>query len=481
MKYIRNFILLTWFLLVFQGCDQDTAYESHYESERPGHPFAAYLSESHPSYSWELENSIENDGYTTYVIRMVSQEWLNEDLVNKPEWWHWITIVVPDHVDHTTALLWIGGGTDYTDKPTSASEFLVEAAQATNSVTFNLHNVPFQPVSFAGDDLEQRYEDDLIAYGWREFMESGAADDHAKWLARFPMTAAAMRAMDTVSEFSSDHLAETIDKYVVAGASKRGWTTWTTAIFDDRVIAIAPAVIDLLNMLPSFEHHWQAYGEWSPAIREYESEDIMHWQQSIEYERLRELVDPYSYLDQLSLPKYIINAASDEFFLPDSWKFYWDDLQGDKYLRYIPNTGHSLSETDATQSLTAFYYSILNDLQLPVFKWEVREDRITYTFHTDFPPSSINLWRADNPDGRDFRLYVIDRTWQNRNISLADDGTGEIMIEEPSEGYSAYFVEAAFPVTDNLNIIFTSGVVVTPDTYPYPPFESSSPKGTIIE
>jgi PhoPQ-activated pathogenicity-related protein len=46
----------------------------------------------------------------------------------------------------------------------------------------------------------------------------------------------------------------------VAGASKRGWTTWLTPAVDKRVRAIVPIVLDILNIVPNINHHWQAYG-----------------------------------------------------------------------------------------------------------------------------------------------------------------------------------------------------------------------------
>ena len=42
------------------------------------------------------------------------------------------------------------------------------------------------------------------------------------------------------------------------------------------------------------------------------------------------------------MPKLIINGTIDEFFATDSWKFYWDDLTGDKYIQYVQNGNHGL-------------------------------------------------------------------------------------------------------------------------------------------
>ncbi|MDX1642087.1 MAG: PhoPQ-activated protein PqaA family protein, partial [Balneolaceae bacterium] len=263
-------------------------------------------------------------------------------------------------------------------------------------------------------------------------------------------------------------------------ASKRGWTTWTTGIFDDRVVAIAPVVIDLLNIVPSFQHHWRAYGEWSPAIEDYETENIMRWQFSDEYERMMELIDPFSYLDSLDMPKYIMNAASDEFFLPDSWQFYWKDLPSPKYLRYVPNAGHSLEETDAPQSLIAYYNYILNQESIPEFDWTANMSGFQIRLNPDNLPDKLLLWNAHNPDERDFRLYVIDRIWLARQIEIPPDGNLTIEIDTPDSGFTAWFVEATYDADSDLPFKQTTGVVVTPDVYPFEPFVTSDSLGTVV-
>src|SRR3954454_23636462 len=111
-------------------------------------------------------------------------------------------------------------------------------ALATKSVIAELKMVPNQPLVFAGE-TEGRTEDSLIAYTWDKFLRT----EDPKWPARLPMTKAAVRAMDTITSFcDSAEAGERIkvDSFVVAGGSKRGWTTWTAAAVDKRVIAIMP-------------------------------------------------------------------------------------------------------------------------------------------------------------------------------------------------------------------------------------------------
>ena len=76
------------------------------------------------------------------------------------------------------------------------------------------------------------------------------------------MTRAVVRAMDLVQDITKQNKVN-VNEFVVSGASKRGWTAWTTAAIDKRVIAIVPMVIDMLNLNESFENHYRSYGEYS--------------------------------------------------------------------------------------------------------------------------------------------------------------------------------------------------------------------------
>ena len=247
-------------------------------------------------------------------------------------------------MESDTSLLFIAGGSNDRATLPKTDAMLAAIASGTKTIVTELRMIPNQPLTFFKDGVARK-EDDLIAYGWRKFLDGG--DD--QWLARFPMTKAAVRAMDTVQAYaqSPEGGRRAITKFVVSGGSKRGWTTWTTAAVDSRVVAIMPAVIDVLNLRPSMIHHYRAYGFWAPAVGDYVTHGIMDRMDDPRFDKLLALVEPYSYRDRLTIPKFIINASGDQFFLPDSWQFYFDDLKGEKYLRYVPNADHSLKDTNA--------------------------------------------------------------------------------------------------------------------------------------
>ena len=107
--------------------------------------------------------------------------------------------------------------------------------------------------------------------------------------------------------------------FAVSGGSKRGWTTWLTATADPRVIAIAPIVIDMLNLQDVFIHQWESYGYWEEAAQDYVNAGIMNWLGTPQMDALQEIIDPYRYRQRLTMPKYLVSSTGDQFFplLPD--------------------------------------------------------------------------------------------------------------------------------------------------------------------
>jgi PhoPQ-activated pathogenicity-related protein len=452
---------------------------AHLASAKPRtttHPTALdrYVAAPDSSYAWNMAISLRDESATGYALNLTSQTWLTTNEVNRTEWKHWLLVVKPDNLAHSTALLFISGGANRGDKPPMPTKELINIAKATKSVVVELKMVPNQPLIFGNDGIE-RTEDDLIAYTWDKFLRTG----DEKWPARLPMTKAAVRAMDAVTEFLASEAGgkTTVDTFVVAGGSKRGWTTWTTAIVDDRVVAIAPLVIDVLNTEESMKHHFQAYGFFAPAVGNYTEHHIMDWIGTPESKALYAIEDPFSYRDRLTMPKLLMNATGDQFFLPDSSQFYFGDLPGVKYLRYVPNGDHSLRNTDAYQTLLAWHHATVNKVPLPQFTWQDGADG-TLTVTTQTQPKQVLLWQGHNDAVRDFRLEVAGPIYHS--VPLTPDAAGNYVahIPKPAKGWTAYFAELTFDVGAATPLKLTTSVRVTPDTLPFPaPHPTTLPRG----
>ncbi|MBL9166609.1 MAG: PhoPQ-activated pathogenicity-related family protein [Verrucomicrobiales bacterium] len=419
-----------------------------------------YVAAPDTNFSWKLISSTKAEGCTVSVLQMNSQVWLTTNEVDRPLWQHWLTVVRPDSIQSSTGFLFIGGGSSKSGAPKKADDNVMRLALTTKSVVTELRNIPNQPVTFVGES-KGMVEDELIAYTWDKYLRTG----DEKWPARLPMTKAAVRAMDAITAFCAtpEGGSMKVDRYMVAGGSKRGWTTWTTAAVDNRVVAIAPIVIDMLNIVPSFIHHWEVYGFWAPAVGDYVRRGIMDWTGSKEYEALMKIEEPYEYRDRLTMPKFIVNACGDQFFLPDSSQFYFNDLPGVKYLRYVPNTDHSLRGSDAWESVTACHDAILKQAPLPQFSWSRQPDG-SIKVQTKDRPLEVKLWQATNPQARDFRLETIGRVWTS--TALVDQGGGVYVgsVAKPPMGWTAYMVELTYPSSSPHPFKFTTDVVVNPNT-----------------
>jgi PhoPQ-activated pathogenicity-related protein len=432
-----------------------------------------YVAEPDPNFAWKIVGDLPAEGVTATLLEMTSQRWLEAE-VERPLWTHWLTVIRPPKVTSDVVLLFITGGSNERPAPARPPAWLVSAARDTSSVTAELRLVPNQPVIFKNDPAKKpRSEDDMIAYTWDKFLRTG----DQRWPARLPMTKSAVRAMDAVTAFAKSSAGgeHTVGRFVVSGASKRGWTTWTTAAVDRRVVAVIPAVIDMLNVEPSFVHHWRAYGAWSDAVDDYVHHGIMDWMGTAEFRALMKIEEPFEYRDRLTMPKLIVNASGDQFFLPDSSQFYFDALRGEKHLRYVPNTSHSLEKSDALETVQAFYSSIVSNTPRPGFRWTFEKDGSIRVVANE-RPESVLLWQASNPAARNFRFDVIGAAYTSTALTPEGPNTWVARVPAPASGWTAYFVELTFASGGKYPLKFTTAVRVVPETLPFPaPVQKKKP------
>jgi PhoPQ-activated pathogenicity-related protein len=427
-----------------------------------------YIESTKSEFSYDIEDIIYEEEWTGFHIKMISGEWLDKKKVDNVEWSHYVDIVIPNDVETDTGIMFIDSGVN-DDSYFRLDSISIGYALKTKSIIVNIHNIPMQPINFLASDQEKFYEDDLIAYAWSQFLERGAKKEDIEWLPRFPMTRAVVRSMDLAQEIALQNNKELSD-FVVAGASKRGWTAWTTAAVDDRVVGVAPMVIDMLNLVPSFENHYRSYGEFSPAVQDYINYNIQDWMGTDEFKVLMSYVEPYSFLEKFTMPKYIINAGSDEFFSTDSWRFYYDELPDNKLIRYVPNANHSLNGRYLNKDLISFFYRIVNNIDLPNLDWDLIDDNLKVYLDYD-GEYSVSIWRAFNEDGRDFRLWQEGELWKESKIDINEDNIYNIELDNQSDGYQAIMVEFNLDQDSQFPLKISTGPYVIPDSYPYEKYQ----------
>ena len=319
-------------------------------------------------------------------IRMTSQTW------HGIQWNHTLLIERPEKVlyKHIGILYITGDGPKQGDYLT-----LSLVTQATGMPVAMLFDIPNQPI-------EGRKEDDLIAHTFEQFL---AHPDPSLPLL-FPMAKSAIRAMDVVQKVTRK-TPDYIDKFVVAGASKRGWTTWFVGAADDpRVKGIVPMVIDTLNMPAQIKHEMQSWGYYSDMIKDYTRRGLEKQLESPRGHDLGTIIDPYSYRENIRVPTLIVKGSNDPYWTVDALDLYWNDLKQPKWILNVPNAGHTLSDgIMAAASTGAFAQSIAGDFKMPKQAWrfDTSNGNATLSVTSAHPPvEKLLLWAAES-DTLDFR------------------------------------------------------------------------------
>jgi PhoPQ-activated pathogenicity-related protein len=261
------------------------------------------------------------------------------------------------------------------------------------------------------------------------------------------MAKSAASAMTAIQEFGKEQYGVEVEQFVVTGGSKRGWTTWLTAVADERVAGIAPIVIDTLNLREQMKYQLETWGQYSEQIADYTSKGLVDVMFNRPELPLWQWVDPYTYRSELKLPKLIINGTNDRYWTVDATNLYWGDLVGEKHLRYVPNVGHNLGDgkEGALTTLAVFAQCVAAQEPLPKLQWthEDVEGKLRLAINSSPAPVSVRLWAAHS-DSKDFR----NAKWEATELTpSANDGGGETFIGEidkPPTGHVALFGEATY-------------------------------------
>ena len=452
--------------------------------------------------NYKLESKSIDENLTVHHYKIQSQKWPTHEVPTIPStiWVHNLTIYMPTFLKHNKVLLCVSGGygtgkegQEEWLKPKELFDF-AKMATTNMALVVNLQNVPNQFLFINGT---AKKGEQILAYTYKLFIEDPIKNIYLP--GHLPMAKAIIKAMDATEQILQEEHSTEVDSFVLSGISKRGWASWLAAIEDDRVSAIIPVAIDILNVQKSIIHICGVYKDGCPyALRDYKEEGITELISGQGFAELMKIEDPFSYLGEeyhskykeqfTKLTKYIINSSGDDFFVPDCSKFYFKDLPGDtNYIRYLPNSLHYLRGnfiSDATSNLqkvenaiSSFFYFTSNNVKLPKVSYNYYNGSIFV--NSSLTPKAAILWSCNNEYERDFRFLssysnwhlfkkkivsffsseLCDRCFDQQKVGFETnaDAKAQVVAILPSfeQGWQASFLELHYNVDDHEFVITT--------------------------
>ncbi|GAB4034815.1 PhoPQ-activated pathogenicity-related family protein [Spirosoma jeollabukense] len=401
----------------------------------PSTALDSYLHNGDQTFKWEVKDTYSYGDITAYEVLLTSQKW------REYTWKHQLTVLVPKDVKYEGALLFITGGSvkdgepNWNKREDGFNRAISTVATKNNAIVAVLRQTPNQPLY---DNLT---EDALISYTLHQFKKDG---DYS-WPLLFPMVKSAVRAMDAVQALAKEKLNKEVKNFVVSGASKRGWTTWLTGASDKRAVAIAPMVIDILNMPVNLDYQMKIWHKYSEQIDDYVKLGIPQTAHTKEGTAINEMIDPYSYRKKLTMPKMLFMGTNDEYWTVDAVKHYIGQIPGENFIHYVPNVGHDLGDKrQALEALSAFFGNTLTKQPYPACQWSVSTTKkgVDITIKTTSDKlEDVTVWSANSTD-----MIFQDEKWEAKPLGIKNKATISVSEAYPASGFRAFYVDLKYKV-----------------------------------
>ncbi|QMU29760.1 PhoPQ-activated protein PqaA family protein [Adhaeribacter radiodurans] len=387
-----------------------------------------YVEKPDTSFHWQADLPSSDNSGTFYEVNFQSQNWQNIP------WKHQLIVYFPAKAKYPATMLLVLR--HLYDREAGLASLKV-ISDSTGTPAAMLYDIPNQPL------FESKEEDDLQAYTFSQYLKTG----DESWPLLFPMVKSVVRALDVVQLLAKRQKQLAVTDFILAGHSKRGHTTWLTAAADKRVKGIIPIAIDILNSKAQLPHHLEAFGEYSTPSQA--TTNLLKELQQPRGQRLIQMVDAYSYREQLLIPKLIVSATNDNFFTTDALNLYWPGLKRSKAVLYLSNANHVQADADPRINPTAFAFAraVAAHTSLPPLSWQYRpeKDRIRLEIRTDKRATKARLWTS-RAKTKDFRQAV----WSSQPITQISKTKGDqefiytVEVSRPASGYKAIFGEVEF-------------------------------------
>jgi PhoPQ-activated pathogenicity-related protein len=339
--------------------------------EQASQELSSFVVKTDPSYSWKRKTVLGQG-----ALDLVSQTWQGAP------WKHDVLIVNPSGPKLKGSAIIEVTGWEPNQRDIAYAQTLADSSGLSVALLFHVPNQP----------LFGMEEDDLIAHTFEKFFETG----DPSWPLLFPMVKSVKAAMDALGE------SEGVDKFVITGGSKRGWTAWLVgALRDPRVVGIAPVVFDNLGFVAQLQRQKAYWDGYSPMIADYTERGLQDLLESERGKELVRLMDPLQYASSITVPTLVLTGTNDPYWTIDSTQVYWSKLAMPKWSLAVPNAGHTMGDKGWwAPSLGKFARACADGTRLPSVSSQMTVEEGTWRVGIDTSPgpTSYTVWSATSPD-----------------------------------------------------------------------------------